>query len=125
MAMREQPDPVRLMIQLSAIAVLLAIVAPSVGSLRDMAIPSERLLTAEQQASVDEFARCRTMNPEQRPVDEACRRLWADNRRHFFGLDPEAGSALPAHTWTTCSQLSPDNGRADSARPPGSAVQKD
>ena len=40
--MREQPDPVRLIVQLGAIAVLLATVALSVGSLRDIPVESER-----------------------------------------------------------------------------------
>ena len=125
--MRERPDPVRVIIQLSAIALLLATVALSVGSLRDMAIPSEHLLTAEQQASVDshELARGRTINPEQRPLDEAYRPLWAENRRRFFGLDQEGGEASTTKSWTACSQSSPSNSGGASSCPTGSAVRKD
>ena len=51
--MREQHDPVRLIVQLSAIAALLATVALSVGSLRDIPVASQRSLIAGEQAIVD------------------------------------------------------------------------
>ena len=125
--MREQPDPVRLIVQLSAIAFLLATVALSMGSLRDISVASEPFLIAREQASLDgrELARCRTITPEQRPLDEACRRIRADNRRRFFGLDHEVGKASITSTPTTPSQPSSDSSRADSNRPTGSSGQKE
>lgn len=118
--MREQQDPVRLIVQLSAIALLLATVVLSVGALRDVTVTSERPLIAAGHASADgqELARCRTIGPEQRPLDEACRRAWADNRRRFFRPDCEAGEASITSPPTSPSQQSSDNDRAESNRQP-------
>jgi conjugative transfer region protein TrbK len=122
--MREQHDPVQLIVQLGAIALLLATVALSVESVRDITIADERSVIAGEQAHADGYAaRCRTMTSE-RP-DEACRRIWADNRRRFFGLDHEAGKASTIDTPTTPSQSSSDNSTVDSNRPAGSAIRKD
>lgn len=125
--MRGQPDPVRLIVQLGAIAFLLATVALSVGSLRDVSVANERSLIGREEASLDgdELARCRTVTPEQRPLDETCRRVWADNRRRFFGLDEQVGKASTADTPTIPSQQLPDNSRAGSNRPTGSPSQKE
>lgn len=125
--MREQHDPVRLIIQLSAIVGLLATVAMSIGSLRDVSVSSERASIATEQASLDgrELARCRTITAEQLPLDEACRRVWADNRRRFFSFDHEAGEASITDTPTTPSLRSPDNSRAESDRPTGLPRQKE
>jgi conjugative transfer region protein TrbK len=38
----------------------------------------------EADALVRELARCRTVTPDDALVLEACRRLWAENRQHFF-----------------------------------------
>ena len=35
-------------------------------------------------ALVSELARCRTITPDDTAVLEACRRIWAENRQHFF-----------------------------------------
>lgn len=125
--MREQHDPVRLIIQLSAIALLLATVVLSVGAVRDITVTSERSFIATGQANPDghELARCRTITPEQRPLDETCRRVWADNRRRFFELDQEAGKPSITSTPTTPSRQSRDNNRADSNRPTGSPSEKE
>ena len=123
--MREQHDPVRLIIQLSAIALLLANVVLSVGALREIAVASERSFIATEQAPRDDYAGCRTITSEQQPLDEVCRRVWADNRRRFFGLDHEVGKASIISAPTTASQPSSDNSRADSNRPTGSPDQKE
>jgi conjugative transfer region protein TrbK len=125
--MREQHDPVRLIVQLSAIALLLTTVALSVGSLRDISVASERSLIAAEQASLDgrELARCPSIMPEQRPFDEACRRVWADYRRRFLGLDQEVGSAATTGTPTTPSQRPSGDTRVESNRPTGSPSQKE
>jgi conjugative transfer region protein TrbK len=34
------------------------------------------------------LTRCRTVTPEQAEAFEPCRRIWAENRRRFFGHDP-------------------------------------
>ena len=38
----------------------------------------------EADALVSELARCRTITPDHTAVLEACRRIWAENRQHFF-----------------------------------------
>jgi conjugative transfer region protein TrbK len=123
--MREEHDPVRLIIQLGAIVGLLATIALSIGSLRDVSVASERSLPAGERANVDEreLARCQTF--EQQPVDEACRRAWADNRRRFFGVDPRVGKASTANTPMTPSQQSSDNNRVYSNRATGSPAEKE
>jgi conjugative transfer region protein TrbK len=125
--MREEHDSVRLIIQLGAIVGLLATVALSIGSLRDIPIASERFLIATEQASLDGrgLARWRTITPDQRPFDEACRRAWADNRRRFLGLDQEVGKAATTSTPTTPSQQQSGDNRVDSNRPTRSPSPKE
>ena len=38
----------------------------------------------EADALVSELARCRTITPDDTAVLEACRRIWDENRQHFF-----------------------------------------
>jgi len=38
----------------------------------------------EADALVSEIARCRTITSDDTAVLEACRRIWAENRQHFF-----------------------------------------
>jgi conjugative transfer region protein TrbK len=40
------------------------------------------------------LARCRTVKPEQTATYDYCRRIWAENRRRFFG--PTKSTAAPA-----------------------------
>lgn len=40
------------------------------------------------------LARCRTVTPEQTATYDYCRRIWAENRRRFFG--PTKRTAAPA-----------------------------
>ena len=51
--------------------------------------PSENAVLApfeagEADALVRELARCRTVTSDDPLVLEACRRIWAENRQHFF-----------------------------------------
>jgi conjugative transfer region protein TrbK len=43
-----------------------------------------RLEPDQADALVRELARCRKVTPDDASVLEACRRLWAENRLHFF-----------------------------------------
>jgi conjugative transfer region protein TrbK len=43
--------------------------------------PLER---GDADALVSELARCRTITPDDTAVLEFCRRIWAENRQHFF-----------------------------------------
>ena len=47
------------------------------------AVPT-RLEPGQADALVGELARCRTVTSDDATVLEACRRLWAENRQHFF-----------------------------------------
>jgi conjugative transfer region protein TrbK len=40
----------------------------------------------EAEALVGEIARCRTITPDETAALETCRRVWAENRRQFFGV---------------------------------------
>jgi conjugative transfer region protein TrbK len=56
----------------------------------------------EADALVRELARCRTVTPEDVQILEACRRLWANNRQHFFvSTKPPQLSDLPAPNGST------------------------
>jgi conjugative transfer region protein TrbK len=48
----------------------------------------------ETNALVSELARCRTVKTDATAELEDCRRVWADNRRQFFG--PTKTALLPA-----------------------------
>ena len=72
--------------RLGAVAFVTLVVAITVIQSR----PSEdaavltRLEPDQADALVRELARCRTVTPDDASVLEACRLLWAENRRHFF-----------------------------------------
>ena len=48
----------------------------------------------EADALVGELARCRTITPDDTAGLDACRRIWAENRQHFFATTKS--SQLPA-----------------------------
>jgi conjugative transfer region protein TrbK len=50
------------------------------------------------------LARCRTVKPEQTATYDDCRRIWAENRRRFFGQ--KGGTAVPAGSDALSSQPS-------------------
>ena len=49
----------------------------------DAAVPTP-VERGEANAPVSELARCRAITPDDTAGLNACRRMWADNRRHFF-----------------------------------------
>jgi conjugative transfer region protein TrbK len=64
-----------------------------------------RLEPDEADALVRELARCRTVTPDDVQILEACRHLWADNRKHFFVSTKSPNFLdLPASTEVTKSQ---------------------
>jgi conjugative transfer region protein TrbK len=69
-------------------AVVFVAVAAAVAVIQsrhsDEAAVLTRLEPDEADALVRELARCRTVTSDDVPVLEACRRLWAENRQHFF-----------------------------------------
>ena len=60
---------------------VLAVIQSRRGEDPAMVAPVER---GEADAVVRELARCRTVTPDDAVVLEACRRIWAENRQHFF-----------------------------------------
>src|SRR5512139_2964178 len=53
----------------------------------------------EADALVSELARCRTITSDDTAVLEACRRIWAENRQHFFAStkSPQPSAALSSN----------------------------
>ena len=49
----------------------------------------------EADALVSEIARCRTITPDDAAVLEACRRIWAENRQHFFASTKSPAAPVP------------------------------
>jgi conjugative transfer region protein TrbK len=50
------------------------------------ALVLEPLAHGDAEALVREIARCRTITPDETAALEICRRVWAENRRQFFGV---------------------------------------
>jgi conjugative transfer region protein TrbK len=50
------------------------------------ALVLEPLAHGEADALVREIARCRTITSDETAALETCRRVWAENRRQFFGV---------------------------------------
>ena len=73
-------------LRVAAVAfVMLAAVVAAVQSRRDgEATVLAPLEPGEADALVRELARCRTVTSDEAKVLEACRRLWTENRQHFF-----------------------------------------
>jgi conjugative transfer region protein TrbK len=90
----------------AVVFVMLAVSAALVESRRgENAAVLTRLEPGEADALVHELARCRTVTPDDALVLEACRLLWAENRRHFFVSTKSPNlSDLPASTEVTKSQ---------------------
>jgi conjugative transfer region protein TrbK len=69
----------------AALAVSLRSPKPVTASETTSAMASSASPSAEEAA----LQRCQLMAPP----DDDCRRLWAENRRHFLGLDKPAASS--------------------------------
>ena len=94
---------------LRAVAVVLVMLAVAEAVVESRRGENAAVLTGlepgEADAVVHELSRCRAVTFDDAPVLEACRRLWAENRQHFFvsTKSPKA-SDLPAATEVTKSQ---------------------
>ena len=64
-----------------ALAAAVAVIASRRGEDAAVLTPLER---DEADPLVSELARCRTITPDDAAALEACRRIWAENRQHFF-----------------------------------------
>ncbi len=95
----------RLTIGISATIALLVVAAVSVFSVREYSTASSPSLIAAHDRN-QELERCRTVAPEQYASDDACRRAWAEQRRHFFGLDQKRSEPTITSAPTSPSQSS-------------------
>jgi conjugative transfer region protein TrbK len=64
-----------------ALAAAVAVIQGRRGEDAAVLMPLEQ---GDADALVSELARCRTITPGDTAVLEACRRIWAENRQHFF-----------------------------------------
>lgn len=79
---------------LAVAGVVIALLAACAIQLRrdqDVAASSQASTTSE--ALDTPLTRCRTVVPEQVEAFEQCRRIWAENRRHFLRKDPSRAAA--------------------------------
>ena len=69
-------------------AIIFVVVAITVAVVQSRRSEDATFLTplerGEADALVSELARCRTITPDDTAVLEVCRRIWAENREHFF-----------------------------------------
>ena len=63
------------------LAAAVAVIQSRRGEDAAVLAPLER---GEADALVSELARCRTITPDDTAGLDACRRIWAENRQHFF-----------------------------------------
>jgi len=64
-----------------ALAAAVALIQSQRGEDAAVLMPLGR---GEADAHASELARCRTITPDDTAVLESCRRIWAENRQHFF-----------------------------------------
>jgi conjugative transfer region protein TrbK len=64
-----------------ALAAAVALIQSQRGEDAAVLMPLGR---GEPDAHASELARCRTITPDDTAVLESCRRIWAENRQHFF-----------------------------------------
>jgi conjugative transfer region protein TrbK len=76
-----------------ALAAAAAVIQSRSGEDAAVLMPLER---GDADALVSELARCRTITPDDTAVLESCRRIWAENRQHFFlsSKSPQLPAAL-------------------------------
>ena len=81
----------------AGVAVMVFVVAACAIKLRD----DEEQASSTSLASKDsnpldtELARCRSVTPEQKDTLEDCRRVWAEQRRQFFGKSKTLSTLHP------------------------------
>lgn len=63
----------------------------------DAAVPAQ-LGRGEADALVAELSRCRTIMPDDTAGLDACRRIWAENRQHFFATTKSPQLPAPPAT---------------------------
>jgi conjugative transfer region protein TrbK len=84
-------------LRIAAVAfVMLAAAAAVIQSRRgrEEAVPAP-VERGERDALVGELARCRTVTSDDTAGLDACRRLWAENRQHFFASTKSSQLPVP------------------------------
>jgi conjugative transfer region protein TrbK len=101
-------DPMRLTIGIGATIALLAVAVVSVFSVREYSAVSSPALIAvhDRSAEGQQLEHCRTITPELYASDDACRWVWAEQRRRFLGLDQQGTNAPITNVPTPPSQSS-------------------
>ena len=73
---------------LRIVAVVFVALAAAVAVIQSRRVEDAAVLSplerGDGDALVSERARCRTITPDDTAVLESCRRIWAENRQHFF-----------------------------------------
>jgi len=103
----------------TGVAVMVLVVAACVIKLRD---DEERTSPASPASEgsdplAAEFARCRTVTPEQKDALAECRRIWSEQRRQFLGQKKTPTTAHP-NDGAPNMQSSPAGPRKDESRLP-------
>jgi conjugative transfer region protein TrbK len=96
-----------------AFGVLIVAVAVIQGQRSEDPVVLTPLGQGEADALVSELARCRTITPDDAAVLEACRRIWAENRQHFF-----ASTKSPQPTTTSAPNASTRPVKSQDRGPP-------
>jgi conjugative transfer region protein TrbK len=83
--MSSYPIPEKVVRLVAVVFVMLAATVAVIHSRRgeDAAVPAP-VGPAEADAHFTELARCRTVTSDDTAGLDACHRIWAENRRHFF-----------------------------------------
>jgi conjugative transfer region protein TrbK len=89
----------------AVVFVMIAVAAALVESRRgENAAVLTPLEPGEAAALVHELSRCRAVTFDDAPILETCRRLWAENRQHFFVSVKSPSLSDPASTEVTKNQ---------------------
>jgi conjugative transfer region protein TrbK len=86
----------RQFVRIAAVGLVVLIVALTIVRNRhsEQALVLAPLEHSDAAALVQELARCRTITSDEAAALETCRRVWADNRRQFFGAGRPPQSSI-------------------------------
>jgi conjugative transfer region protein TrbK len=86
----------RQLARIAAVGFVVLIVALTIVRSRhsEQALVPAPLERGDAQELVQELARCRTITSDEAAALETCRRVWAENRRQFFGAGRPPQSSI-------------------------------
>ena len=105
---------------LAGVGAMVLVVAACAIKLRDDEEQTSFASPASESADplAAELARCRTVTPEQKDALEACRRIWAEQRRQFLGQRKTPTLAAHSNDSAPNLQSSTAGPRKDESRLP-------